>query len=376
MKRFLAIFLAWSAFAHALSPPEKSPYQVGAYYFGSFSPSSPHERDGNWWAGVSDKPAIGYYNQQSVATLEKHIRQASDAGLTFFSFYWYWSDRKGGELLPEALQSFLGARNANELKFNLSLYAHPWDDDMALDPAKWDAAIAKLVAYFKDARYLRLPDGRPVFVVGDMRNIRDAGGKKCAEEGCHARATDAFIAALKKRARAAGVEPFVQIQPGPGWYSVKGADGATCLLPDVQVRHAEPYPKLTEKVFAPWIRPGKPVSPCMLQNFDERPRLELATVDRASVRYFVGKTDAAFRGNLEAAKRFSDEAYARDRSPASRIIYLYAWNEWHEGGILEPNAKTGARDLDIVSEVFGLPRAPSKCLDENVCEVSGRVEKP
>jgi len=374
-------------------------YVVGAYYFGLFSPSGTqsiegservHGRKGDWWGGVSDfygkekgipadrrgwtgdfselKPAIGYYDQRDVATLEQHIRQASDAGLSFFSFYWYWSNRKGGDRLPEALDSFRKARNPAKLKFNLSLYAHPWDDDMAIDPAKADAPIAKLVSYFADPNYLKLPDGRPVFAIGDLRNLRGPGNEKCGTTACFVAATERFIAQLKVATKAKlGVEPFVQMQPGPGWEQVKAADGATCLLPPVDVRGGTPYPKLTESVFAPWVRPGKPVSPCMMQNFDERPRQDVQIAERSAVRYFTGKTDAAFRANLEAAKRFSDESFAKDGSPASRIVYLYAWNEWHEGGILEPNVTTGARDLNIVTDVFQLPRKPSACLERAEC---------
>ena len=91
-------------------------------------------RNGDWWGGVKDfygaepgvkedhrgwpgawpdlKPQIGYYDQASGETLEQHITQAADAGLTFFSFYWYWSNTAHAEMAPEAFNSFLHARNA------------------------------------------------------------------------------------------------------------------------------------------------------------------------------------------------------------------------------------------------------------------------
>jgi len=105
----------------------------------------------------------------------------------------------------------------------------------------------------------------------------------------------------------------------------------------------------------------------MFENFDERPRQDLQIADRTAVRYFVGKTDAAFRHNLAATKQFSDSEYLKDHNAADRIIYLYAWNEWHEGGILEPNVATGAADLNVVTDVFQLPRSPSRCLDQGMC---------
>jgi hypothetical protein len=138
-------------------------------------------------------------------------------------------------------------------------------------------------------------------------------------------------------------------------------------VPPFNVGPATPYPRFEPSVFADLASLGKPVSPCMLENFDERPRQDIAIAERGTVRRLVGKTDEAFLHNLDAARRFSDGQWARDHDPSERIVYLYAWNEWHEGGILEPNAATGAHDLDLVSKAFGLPRKPSPCLDQGKC---------
>jgi hypothetical protein len=374
----------------------ESPYVVGAFYFGAYSRSAVpivegtkrlYGRDGDWWGGVKDfygeepgvaannrgwdgdwrdlKPAIGYYDQQSVGTLEQHIRQASDAGLSFFSFYWYWSRAKHGELLPEALASFMHAKNPERLRFNLSLYAHPWSDDDAIGPNDARDVARQLVEYFRSPLYLRLPDGRPVFVIGDYRNFRESNAASCADVECYARALHVFLDTLKDQSiQTLGVAPFIQIQAGtPGWYSQPDADGITCLSPPFAISHATQYPQFSRDIFRQLTNPGKPVSPCMLENFDERPRQDVLIADRSKIQYLVGKTDALFRHNLGIAKQFSDDSFERTRDPSTRIIYLYAWNEWHEGGILEPTAHAGARNLNIVTDVFQLPRSPSRCLD-------------
>jgi hypothetical protein len=380
----------------------ESPYQVGAYYFGSFTPSAKeiisgtqkvYGRKDDWWGGVEDfygaergigkdhrgwsdewpdlKPEIGYYDQTSVETLEQHITQAADAGLTFFSFYWYWSNAKHGELFPEALSSFLHAGNVTRLKFNLSLYAHPWSDDMTINAGNTEEVARRLVSYFANPQYLRLPDGRPVFSIGDDRNVRGANGEKCTEAGCNEKALGAFLDVLKKRSiEELGVAPFIEVQAGvPAWDHQTGEDGVTCLVPPVKIAGGTPYPSLSKDTFASLMGPNKPVSPCMLENFDERPRQDILIPDRAAIRYLVGKTDSLFRHNLSVAKEISDQNYQALKSPASRTVYLYAWNEWHEGGILEPNVHTDARDLNIVTDVFQLPRSPSLCLDKGDCKL-------
>ena len=378
----------------------ETPYQVGAFYFGSFTPSAKeiisgtekvYGRKGDWWGGVEDfygkqpgikedhrgwqgewpylKPEIGYYDQTSVVTLEQHINQAADAGLAFFSFYWYWSNAKHGELLPEALASFLKARNVKRLKFNLSLYAHPWNDDMALNAGNEDDIAQRLVNYFANPQYLRLPDGRPVFAIGDDRNVRGANGEKCSEAACNEKALTAFLEILKKRSlERLGVAPFIEVQVGvPSWDHQTDEDGLTCLVPLITIGAGTSYPAIPKNSFAPFINSHKPVSPCMLENFDERPRQDILIPDRSAVRYLIGKTDTLFRQNLMVAKDVADQNYQATKSPAARLIYLYAWNEWHEGGIIEPNVYSDARDLNIVTDVFQLPRAPSVCLDHGDC---------
>ncbi len=379
----------------------ESPYEVGVYYFGSFAKSAKeiisgtqrvYHRNNDWWGGVEDfygaepgipkdhrgwpgewpdlKPAIGYYDQSLPATLEQHINEAADAGLTFFSFYWYWSNANHGELEPEAISSYLRSRNVDRLKFNLTLYAHPWDDDLAINSTNTEAVVQMLVRYFDNPHYLKLPDGRPIFSIGDDRNIRAADGHKCADAACSEQALSAFLSVLRDRSVAKlSKAPFVQVQAGlPGWDKQPGIDGITCLSPPVKVAGGTPYPDMTAATFAPLVGTGKPVSACMLENFDERPRQDILISDRSVVRYLVGKTDALFRHNLTVAKDLSDQNYAATRSPASHIIYIYAWNEWHEGGILEPTV-AGARNLNIVTDVFQLPRSPSQCLDHGDCKI-------
>jgi Glycosyltransferase WbsX len=368
-------------------------YMVGAFYFGSFDATAAgiidgtrevYNRRGDWWGGVVDfygrepgipkddrgwtgdwsglKPAIGYYDDSSTEVLEKQIRQASDAGLGFFSFYWYPSlETPGGEALAGALHTFLKARNRELLKFNITIYSHPWNDDFAIGPANAEMAADRIVSYFAEPNYLRLPDGRPVLALGDYRNVRSASGEKCVDKACLLSAAEHFIALIKRRAVAKiGIAPFIEIQAGAtGWDEVAGVDATTCLTPPVTIEGGTRYPDLDASVFRPLVSKSRVVSPCMLVNFDERPRQDILIKDRSKIRYLIGKTRHKFRNNLLAAKQFSELQFSRAANPAARIIYLYAWNEWHEGGVIEPNIATGSEDLETVSEVFHLPQKKS-----------------
>ena len=50
--------------------------------------------------------------------------------------------------------------------------------------------------------------------------------------------------------------------------------------------------------------------------------------------------------------------------PWRRYLTIYAWNEWNEGGIIEPNVSDGSAYLAAVAEVFSARarRGPGKLM--------------
>jgi hypothetical protein len=73
---------------------------------------------------------------------------------------------------------------------------------------------------------------------------------------------------------------------------------------------------------------------------------------------------ANFTRGLLQTKNWMD-AHATDE--AAQVLTLYAWNEWHEGGRIEPNARDGAQSLNAVSEVFQLPIGNDPCRTTGLC---------
>lgn len=58
----------------------------------------------------------------------------------------------------------------------------------------------------------------------------------------------------------------------------------------------------------------------------------------------------AFTAHLQTVKRYLD----RHPKSTARTFIVYAWNEWGEGGIIEPSRTLGYACLDALTSVFGL----------------------
>ena len=372
--RFGTWILAWCLCLLSPAYSAERPL-IGVYYFGVYSPqmfetpSRPLPETvaaEPWWAGVADfrartgtgfriwsqktpeadfdhlQPSIGYYDVRDPKTLEAHIDEATSHGIDYFNFYWYWGASKKTPSESAGLETFRKARNRNAIKYMVSIFAHPWNKDFSISRADTPLVIDELLRLFGDGNYLTL-HGRKVITIGDSRGI---GGGLVGD-------VEDFIAALKSRSLAAGFqEPIVLINPALSiWSKVAGADGAQCLVnsPGLIGPGAD-YAAFTGAMegYFDQIARLKPLAPCLASNFDERPRQNLFINDAAKIRYFSNQSPGLFYEGLKRLKAWQE----RQSDPISSLITLYAWNEWHEGGIIEPNARDGFLYVDLIEHAF------------------------
>lgn len=368
----------------SLPSSAQSNYKVGTYYFGTFNGPSCVVCGGSntdWWKGVRDyyngsidppwqsddfsylKPALGFYDNSQSAVLEKQILQARANGLQFFNFYWYWQSTlnggNGGERYFHGLQAFLAAKNTEDLEFAVSITSHPWGNLNI--PASHSAAAIDLIIqkYLGKPHYLRTTDGRPVVFVIDTRGMN--GGSQ----------TDVinFLALLSQRvSQQMGVSPFVVMSSelhnlnlsDPNYLDVKnlaGVQGYSCLnyfgaslnpgssTVGSQVR----YNNALNGIFNNFT--NKPMIPCYMTEFNEKPRTRVGTPS-SQIRYLNDWTLSGFSSGLTTVKNWVN---GRSQGVVNNWVNLYAWNEWHEGGVnLEPSDRDGNRQLAQVASVFGL----------------------
>ncbi|MFI5731036.1 glycoside hydrolase family 99-like domain-containing protein [Kribbella sp. NPDC051587] len=346
--------------------------RAGAVYFGMFHTGGHptiiqrtkeiYGRDNDWWGGVRDfhdgthyatdnwpgedwsnlKPSIGYYDDSQPATLEKQITQATSAGLSFFNFYYYWDNTKQRQdLTDKALDAFLQAGNKDSIDFAVGVCAHPYAP-LNIPTTQYDAVATSVARYLQQDNTLRTNDGRKILNICDARGLGDGSNTQVKQ----------FIDAVRAKS---GQDLYVMInQAGfdPKQVTNAGANSPYCTTdgPSIEARSYATYLRDQRKFYnqAPTGAYGR----CVLSDFDERPRYPIENTDVSKIRWMP---DQSFDGFRQAVRNATADMAASTRpSTVDNYLFLYAWNEWHEGGIIEPNERDGCRYLDILQAELAL----------------------
>ncbi|WP_442756478.1 glycoside hydrolase family 99-like domain-containing protein [Methylocystis sp. JAN1] len=378
--------------------PRARPFRIGAYYFGMFSPEAWGRGKGRiaeriakfygkggddpyWWAGVRDfyegrlpealeseypaaadffhkdwsrlKPEIGWYNQRDPRTLERHIEQATSNGVSFFNFYWYWDADLGDEALNDGLNSFLEARNGSDMDFMLSICEHGWR--LSIPAEQYDRVAGLLVRkYLSKPNYLHDGVGRPILQLCDANGIRSGDSDHGSK--IDIAAAEKFVASIRSEAKTAldeEVDILVRMDSKDAGELRKSAifDGGSCVAPVLDRRDLAANYAMHPGWFAK-VAQGWPFMPCFNERMDERPRVGIMKPPEEIFFFEQAADPGTFAVGLRAVKTWMDQRKSED---LSRFLAIYAWNEWHEGGVLEPTKKDGAALIREIPQVFQTP---------------------
>ncbi|MGB8371149.1 MAG: hypothetical protein ACLPYZ_18225 [Limisphaerales bacterium] len=336
-----------AASEHAIA--SHNDYLVGVYYFAGWWQKSPNKwtTDAHDWRPDYPRrlPILGQYNDQD--TMDQEIIAASSRGVDFFQILWY----PNGGPLNEGLRTFLASTNAARMKFTIEFVNHP-PFDLSTD-ANWEAACKEWCAAMKHPSYLRI-DGRPVFKIHGM----DYFYKQNGDDPKKVRARlDTFRRIAKENGLSS---PLISggVMPGgvPLPYRAAPFDFVTTYMdmPDLPQRtEIYPYELLIQHAEDGWIRYAGHCSkfyvPYVPSGWDPRPLRD----PRAS---FAFPTREEWIAALKRVKAALDK-YPRLGIPAKggrkKMLLIYAWNEFGEGGIVAPTRGEKEMKLEAISEVFG-----------------------
>ena len=318
-----------------------------------------------------------YYDLSEVETLRWQCKIAREHGIYGFCFYHYWFN---GHLLLEKPMEMLLAHPEIETRYCVCWANHDWTDawkrkegkEAVLiahdfdDEADWDAHFNYLLPFFRDPRYMT-EDGCPLMLIyvpqliGKIRRMTDRWIALARENGLKGikfvyQSVSASIDHSWDRTNFA-----YGIQFHPGYVMQYSSSAMRRALFSWMVRRARAIKRflgIHQSVFGGpdkvriydyeeyWKRIVrlKPESDKMLPSafvdWDNTPRKQ----QRGYV--FQGASPAVFGLYFKQLVERTRTVYHTDK------IFVFAWNEWAEGGYLEPDERYGYAYLDAIKDAL------------------------
>jgi len=318
-------------------------------------------------------PLWGYEMDDDPEVMEKWIDAATGHGVNVFIFDWYWFD--GGPFLESSINNgFLQAKNNEKMNFYIMWANHDvkknywnhykYDSDSLLWTGSVDQENYRIIVdrvirqYFHKPNYFKI-DGKPVFSIFNFpKFVEDCGGLAGTKE-----ALDYF----REETRKAGF-PGLHVQiiafggngSNPGILRAGLAEGKsnTDLVYHLGINSVTKYNWGQGEGVEDYIVWGEqamkrrenwdealniPYFPNVSIGWDDTPRFPAK--GEADVIHYNNSPES-FAAYLQRAKDYLD---AHPDQP--RLITLFSWNEWVEGGYLLPDMRYEFGYLEAVDKV-------------------------
>jgi hypothetical protein len=331
-------------------------YSIGVYYYPGWRSDyinwkdvkgAPDSRSpGKPWP--DRQPLLGYYPEEEPWVAEKHIAWASQHGITFFAYDWYWGDNK-----PEydhALKNYLQAKNKSKLQFCLLWAYHT---AVLKNQKEFDGMVTYwLDNYFNQPTYYRIDD-KPVLFVYSYDQL-EANANKFGET---AKTLLARANGIAKQKGYKGIYFIVTTNARPSddiekWFLDMGFNAYTGWnYVETKGSKSDEYDTMVNGYLdyygaaaqtakrLPYLVPASP-------GWDSRPWHGATAAIRNN------PTPEKFERMLRGAKQLMDTS---DKIP--KILMIEAWNEFGEGSYIEPTKKWGFAYLETIRKIFASPAA-------------------
>jgi hypothetical protein len=332
--------------------PAASDVLVGTYYF----PVMLDWDRSDWGVRHVDylNPLLGYYDEALPEVADWHINWAVEHGIDFFAFDWYFND--GSKYIHDALEKgFLKARHRSQMKFCIHWCNEgqcTWDRPLNFSTESLCGFMTYLCEhYFAYPEYLRV-NGRPVVMIIHPDPIIEwhggpDGSRKALEAMREVARRHGYpdpyfmclgLADRSRLYKRAGYDAITAY--ALGWADAPRHPNGDCEYEDLVPEHERLWAKALKNA----RDGGLAYMPPVWTGWDDYARA------RDRCHRTRNNTPARFRALCEIGKRYVD--------PNLNMLIIEAWNEWGEGGFLEPSKERGFSFLDAVRDVFTSARGP------------------
>jgi hypothetical protein len=312
---------------------------VGAYYFEGWAGRNQLADDPNQpWARnapthltrrmIDEFPGrepIWGWRDDSLQIMERQIDLAANHGLAFFAFCWYWHDN-GSAINQRRIQEdpkhtcldlYLKATNHQRLKFCLLVANHQGFEIKGTE--HWKQAVDCWMPYLMHPQYLSV-SGKPLII---MFNTQGANRED--------------LAAMQDTARKAGLAGLAIAGCGGGLletgYTHRTHYNVVPGYASGSERHT--YAELVAANRAAWGGSrDQPYIPIVTAGWDKRPWEGPTGLNQRPGSYYPDRTPGQFGEFLRQAITWMEQH--PEQTTAERMVLIYAWNEFGEGGYIAP----------------------------------------
>lgn len=322
-----------------------------------------------------------YYNLLDVETLKWQCKLAKDHGIYGFCMYHYWFN---GHLLLEKPMEMLLAHPEIDIKYCISWANHDWTDGWKAsnrapkiliahdfdDEQDWVNHFNYMLPFFKDPRYMR-ENNKPIMIIYIPNLIRKLNkmldcwtrmAKEAELEGLtyiYQSAASSFDQSWDR----SRFDYAVEMNPGYAntYFQNKRNMGMfpkfmkysrefkrmlgirRSLLPQKKIKEVAKadYDETWQRILQ--LRPQNnslKMIPCAFTDWDNTPRHK----ERGYV--YLGVTSEKFGIYFRKLVENTRTYYKTD------MIFVFAWNEWAEGGYLEPDEKYKYGFLEAIKDAL------------------------
>ena len=311
-----------------------------------------------------------YYDLTDINTIKWQAELAKKNGIYGFCFYHYWFS--GKLLMEKPLELFLSDKNI-DINFCFSWANETWtrawaskEDEILIEQkygneAEWISHFNYFLPFFKDERYIKI-DNKPLLVIYRPEKIEciklmiDCWSKMARQSGfdgiCLYYQQYAFSQSKSDSKKlfegAIEYEPAYYFNSYKKQKSMLGSYVTECLKKIKIINRFYKEYKLFPTVYSyddiwNYILTKSFSSesiPCALVGWDNTPRRR-------------SKGSVIEGGNPEKFKKYFHELVLRTKKEYNKdFIFIFAWNEWAEGGYLEPDEKFGDGYLRAIRDVL------------------------
>ncbi|MCF8224826.1 MAG: glycoside hydrolase family 99-like domain-containing protein [Bacteroidales bacterium] len=305
-------------------------------------------------------PLWGYEMDNDPLVMERWIEKATEHGINVFIFDWYWFD--GAPFLESSLNDgFLEASNSQDMDFYLMWANHDvkknyWNHfKYSSDSLLWEGAVDQqnfeIITRRVIQRYFSLPNYYcinecPVFSIFSLHNFLES-----FSDVAEAKKALNYFRDETKKAGFPGLHLQLIGNGGP-WddiiekIDVLGFNSVTKY--NWGGPHPEDYIQWAEESMArrkQWDEAlSIPYFPNASIGWDDTPRFPDKGV-KDVVHY--NNSPESFATYLQLTKEYLDSHPGQPK-----LMTIFSWNEWVEGGYLLPDMKYGYGYLDAVKRVL------------------------